>query len=355
MSIEEKYPGLLSNVTSFIKQYANLNKFRIPEKYAEVNITDTIDTQSDVETHINWLISENQVLRQASSMGSWTSPSIKSLPPGEKLNLESDLGFDYSEQLRNLEEIAEEQFVQSEPSPASIPIQAPVEAVEIAEVKPSTGEIKRVPIVKVKQNVDLSKNTDQTKSEIDRYRYFPIGRVGVVGQKERKYGKTYVWNGTRWEVEKENSSLTSSFGGFGTTRNNGRTIGENLSQIRSTPRNNSIRGGGSKIICNELYNQGFLSQEIWEADERFGEALYQYDREALLGYMMWGKHIVRLMRNYKNFTPLIYFLFRPWTLHMAYIMGVVSSDNFIGNITHKIGLRFSRWYYGYRLKNIIWG
>jgi len=339
MSIEEKYPGLLSNVTSFIKQYANLNKFRIPERYAEVNITDTIDTQSDVETHINWLISEDQVLRQASSMGSWTSPSIKSLPPGEKLNLESDLGFNYAEQLRNLEEISEEQFVQSEPSPASIPIQSPVEAVEIAEVKPSTGEIKITPIVKVKQNVDLSQNTDQTKSAIDRYRYFPIGRAGTrVGLKAKKYGKTYVWNGLRWEIDKENIDSTSSFGGFGTTRN-------------SSP----IKGGGSKIICNELYNQGFLTQEIWEADERFGEALYQYDRESLLGYMMWGKHIVRLMRNYKNLTPIVYFLFRPWTLHMAFIMGVVPSDNLIGNITHKIGLRFSRWYYGYRVKNIIWG
>lgn len=349
MSIEKKYPGLLSNVSSFIKTYANLRKFRIPERYAEVNITSTISSTSDVESHVNWLISENQTLRQASSMGSWSAPSVKTVPSGSRLDLENDLGFNYSDELKALEETAEEQFSESEPNQSSIQIEAPVQAVEVEEVNPITRTKTTTPIKTVNPKILTDSN-----SERDRFRYYPIGRKGNQnGEVQSKYGKRYIWSSTRWTEEpRAPTSLSEPI-----------TLSE-PTRATTTPRRTNILGGrrgssasgtsGRKIICNELYNQGYLSKKIWEADERFGEALFHYDREALLGYMMWGRYVVNLMKNNNNITPIVYFLCKPWTLHMAYLMGVIDTDNIIGRMIHKVGIKISRWYFGYRTQNLNW-
>ena len=104
-----------------------------------------------------------------------------------------------------------------------------------------------------------------------------------------------------------------------------------------------------KIICNELYNQGFLPKHIWDADERYGEMLYKTDPRAILGYMMWAKHVVRFMKEKPQYTKYIYFILKPWTEQMAFEVGLLPNDNWIGKLIDNIGKKYSYYVYDKRM------
>jgi len=105
--------------------------------------------------------------------------------------------------------------------------------------------------------------------------------------------------------------------------------------------------GGGKIICGELYRQGFLSEEVWAADQEFGKLLYKTNPRIMLGYTYWAREVVKYMKNNPTHTKHLYKIFRPWTEHMAYKMGVTDKPNLIGNITQKIGYAYSMIVYNY--------
>jgi hypothetical protein len=100
-----------------------------------------------------------------------------------------------------------------------------------------------------------------------------------------------------------------------------------------------------KIICNELYNQGFLPQHIWNADERYGEMMYEKDPRLVLGYMMWARHVVKYMKAKPQNTKWIYMMVKPWTEHMAYEVGTLPKDNWIGRIIHNVGKQYCYYVY----------
>lgn len=100
-----------------------------------------------------------------------------------------------------------------------------------------------------------------------------------------------------------------------------------------------------KIICNELYNQGYLPENIWNADERYGNMMYNKDPKLVLGYMMWARDVVKFMKEKPKYTKWIYTVVKPWTEHMAYEMGEMSNDNFIGKIIHNVGKQYCYYVY----------
>lgn len=100
-----------------------------------------------------------------------------------------------------------------------------------------------------------------------------------------------------------------------------------------------------KIICNELYKQGFLPQHIWNADELYGEMMYKKDPSLVLGYMMWAKNVVGFMKAKPQYTKWIYTMVKPWTEHMAYEVGILPNDNWIGKIIHKVGKQYCYYVY----------
>ena len=113
-------------------------------------------------------------------------------------------------------------------------------------------------------------------------------------------------------------------------------IGPNL------PMGNGVgSGGGGKIICNELYRQGFLSEEMWNADEQYGEMMFEKDPKLVIGYQMWARKVVKYMKKNPNNTKLAYWLFKPWTEYMGYKMGVVEKPTLRGRFTNWIGSQFS--------------
>jgi len=102
-----------------------------------------------------------------------------------------------------------------------------------------------------------------------------------------------------------------------------------------------------KIICGELYRQGFLSEEVWAADQEFGKLLYKSHPRVMLGYTYWARNVVKYMKNNPSHTKYLYRFFKPWTEHMSYVMGITTKRNLVGNITQKIGYGYSIIVYNY--------
>jgi chromosome segregation ATPase len=100
-----------------------------------------------------------------------------------------------------------------------------------------------------------------------------------------------------------------------------------------------------KIICNELYHQGYLSKEIWIADENFGDWLWENHRTTAIGYTIWARKVVNFMQRKPQYTKYIYKFLKPWTQQMAYQMGVVDKTHPFGWLTMKIGWQFSNLVY----------
>lgn len=100
-----------------------------------------------------------------------------------------------------------------------------------------------------------------------------------------------------------------------------------------------------KIICNELYNQGFLPQHIWDADERYGELMWNIDRRLVIGYGIWARDVVQFMRKNPKYTKYIYLLVKPWTEFMAYEVGTLKKKNWLGNVIHFFGKHYSYFVY----------
>lgn len=112
-----------------------------------------------------------------------------------------------------------------------------------------------------------------------------------------------------------------------------------------------------KIICNELYNQGFLPQHIWDADERYGEMMWNVDRRLVIGYGIWARGVVEFMRKNPKYTKYIYLLVKPWTEFMAYEVGTLKKKNLLGNVINFFGKHYS--YYVYdsyvnKRKKLVW-
>jgi hypothetical protein len=112
-----------------------------------------------------------------------------------------------------------------------------------------------------------------------------------------------------------------------------------------------------KIICNELYNQGFLPQNIWDADERYGELMWNVDRRLVIGYGIWARGVVQFMRKNPKYTKYVYLLVKPWTEFMAYEVGVLKKKNLLGSVINFVGKHYSYFVYDSYMnkrKKLVW-
>ena len=80
---------------------------------------------------------------------------------------------------------------------------------------------------------------------------------------------------------------------------------------------------------------------MWDADERYGEMMFETDPKLVIGYQMWARSVVKYMRKNPNNTKFAYWLFKSWTEYMGYKMGVVEKPTLRGKFTNWIGTQFS--------------
>jgi hypothetical protein len=104
----------------------------------------------------------------------------------------------------------------------------------------------------------------------------------------------------------------------------------------------NLGGFRATVICTELHRQGFMSDEIREADERFGRMISATSPETMLGYHYWAIPIVNLMQKSRLFTKIVWTVARPWAYHMAYEMGSLEKDNLLGKVLMKVGAFISK-------------
>jgi predicted nucleic acid-binding Zn-ribbon protein len=120
---------------------------------------------------------------------------------------------------------------------------------------------------------------------------------------------------------------------------------QSLNQDNSALQTNLIRSTTAnkkgKIICNMLYEQGFIPQHIWAADEAFGEMMLKENRHVAMGYLMWAQSVVDYFTKNSQYSKYLYVAVKPWSEHMAHIMGVLPNDNLIGKGLHFVGCQYS--------------
>ena len=115
-------------------------------------------------------------------------------------------------------------------------------------------------------------------------------------------------------------------------------------------------GGGGKIICTKLYELGLMSQQIYQADQAFGEELLNTRPDIYKGYRAWAEIVVDWMsgqgpkmmpwmtdeefgRSAQRWsTSWAQDIATPWAEHMAYKMGVVEKDNVTGRMITLVGV-----------------
>lgn len=116
----------------------------------------------------------------------------------------------------------------------------------------------------------------------------------------------------------------------------------------------------SKIICTKLYELGLMPRHIFAADQAFGEQLKKADPEVYEGYVRWASVIVSGMEGTapdfmiwvnkadrkevekKATIKWAQKVAKPWSEHMAYLMGIVPQDNNVGRLIMKMGKPLSR-------------
>lgn len=106
---------------------------------------------------------------------------------------------------------------------------------------------------------------------------------------------------------------------------------------------------GGTIICSELYRQGLMSRDIWQADEKWGRMIARQDPDIIRGYRHWAAPVVRLMRRSRLAARVISVLTKPWSYQMAYEAGLWPRGNILGRITNAVGIPAS-WAVGKALK-----
>jgi hypothetical protein len=116
----------------------------------------------------------------------------------------------------------------------------------------------------------------------------------------------------------------------------------------------------SKIICTKLHELGLMSQNIFDADQQFGEYLRKNEPRIYEGYIRWAKIIVdgmsgtgpdfmfwlnkdiRKQRESEIVIKWAHKVATPWSEHMAYLMQARDRDNDIGRNLMKVGRFISK-------------
>jgi len=98
----------------------------------------------------------------------------------------------------------------------------------------------------------------------------------------------------------------------------------------------------SSVICTELYRQGLMDENIFEADQAFGSHLRADHNDVLVGYHLWAKPVVKWMQKSERVTKVVAFIAKPWSYEMAYRMGARDKGTFVGKILMDVGVPVCR-------------
>ena len=111
----------------------------------------------------------------------------------------------------------------------------------------------------------------------------------------------------------------------------------------------NLFGGKKKVICTELYRQGFLSRKIHRLDEKY--AKMYIDNDTLRGYHLWAKPVAYCMTKSKLITYIVYPIGKAWAHEMAHRIDPDIKGSYLGRFLNRVGVPVCRWIGRRRKKN----
>jgi predicted nucleic acid-binding Zn-ribbon protein len=191
----------------------------------------------------------------------------------------------------------------------------------------------------------VQSSIQELQNAIQRATAESVQRVSAYARNESLKGQVALYEEQVSTATKQIDSLNDSI-----RRQNDNIVAKDnsidaLSRDNSALQTNLIRSTTAnkkgKIICNMLYEQGFIPQHIWAADEAFGEMMLKENRHVAMGYLMWAQSVVDYFTKNSQYSKYLYVAVKPWSEHMAHIMGVLPNDNLIGKGLHFVGCQYS--------------
>lgn len=103
-----------------------------------------------------------------------------------------------------------------------------------------------------------------------------------------------------------------------------------------------------KILCNYIYELGYLDKDVWILDEQFGDIVASEDPVLLEGYHAWAEPMIEWMKAGSILSKIYLHAWvipftRCWAQHIAHVMEPTKhKDNFAGKLMYNIGVPLSR-------------
>jgi hypothetical protein len=94
-------------------------------------------------------------------------------------------------------------------------------------------------------------------------------------------------------------------------------------------------GNGGTVICTELHRQGYISDDFYRAEAKYG---YSLPTEIMEGYRSWAMPIVGWMKKSKVITQLVRVISKPILNEMAHRANKVYEPSLIGSVVLSIAL-----------------
>jgi hypothetical protein len=94
-------------------------------------------------------------------------------------------------------------------------------------------------------------------------------------------------------------------------------------------------GDGGSVICTEIRRRGWMSDELWRADEAFASRV---DADVIRGYHKFGKPIARAMRRSDTVARIVSVPALAWAREMARKSGAPVKGSRLGAAIMAVGL-----------------
>ncbi|KKU98300.1 MAG: hypothetical protein UY28_C0004G0038 [Candidatus Amesbacteria bacterium GW2011_GWB1_48_13] len=165
--------------------------------------------------------------------------------------------------------------------------------------------------------------------------YYPQQALMGVGAQKQQQGQTEA------DVAYQNAVAASEYP-FSILSGYGGALGQAGSGAGTSTTKTSGGGGGimGTVICTELYRQGLMDEDTYQADLEFGQTL---SPEILAGYHRWAIPLANAMRRSRLVTWLVVPLALAWAKEMQARVTHEGNRSVMGQILLKIGLPICRW------------
>lgn len=179
------------------------------------------------------------------------------------------------------------------------------------------------------QAVDIANKASPTVNPAD---YAAFGRQAVSNNPGTGYGGSRGSNNAS-AADRSGAADTTGVGSQNDPR------GEQNAHGGYGTSSDGAGAGDGTVICTELYRQGLMPREIYDADRLFGAA---QDAFVLDGYRAWANPVARIMRRSPAFTGVVNVIASRWAVEMAYQTGAVEKGSVAGWAMMAVGIPVCR-------------